>query len=53
VTRLRAADAFTNLVIDPAGVTSLSRGDAQSIAWSRGHLWTLVARGDALYLVAR
>jgi hypothetical protein len=32
-------------------VTSLGRGDAQSIAWYRGHPWTLVARGDALYLV--
>jgi hypothetical protein len=33
------------------GRRSLGRGEAQSIAWYRGHAWTLVARGDALDLI--
>ena len=68
--RLPAADARANLLVDPAGEavlaytahgrayveragikTPLGRGEAESTAWYRGHPWTLVARGDALYLV--
>jgi hypothetical protein len=30
---------------------SLGRGEAQSVAWYHGHAWTLVSRGDALYLI--
>jgi hypothetical protein len=50
---LLAYSAGGRAYVERAGgaVTSLGAGEAQSIAWYGGHPWTLVARGDALYLV--